>query len=114
VFGDEAGLADAVLRALVVCGPIAGSRESRFAMVSTALRRLAHRSDTAPGLLAAIGPDPDTGALAELGDQIAALAALRTSTSPEADRLASQLLASARKGMAHWDSTTFLLELVKN
>lgn len=114
VFADEAGLADAVVRALVLCGPITGSRESRFAMVSTALRRLAHCADTAPRLLAAIGSDPDTGALADLGDEIGALAALRSSTSPEADRLADQLLASARKGMAHWDSTTFLLELLKD
>lgn len=112
VFGNEAGLADAVLRALVVCGPIDGSRESRFAMVSTAVRRLADCSDTAPGLLAAV--DPDAGALAELGHEIVALAALRTSTTPEADRLAGQLVASARKGMAHWDSTAFLLELLKN
>lgn len=114
VFTDEAGLADGVLRALVVCGPITGSRESRFAMVSTALRRLAHCADTAPPLLAAIGPESDTGALTELDGEIAALAALRTSASPKAERLAAELLTSARKGGAHWESTTFLLELLKN
>lgn len=113
VFHDDAALADAVLQTLVVGGPVVGSRQSRCAIVATALRRLAQTADSTPALLiAARGVSDST--LARFEDEISELAQLRSSRSPESGALAARLIASACEGTSHWETTGFLIDLLRD
>lgn len=114
VFADVDVLADAVVSALVVGGPIEGSRDARYALLSAALRRLATTADTHPDLVGrALRRDGADTALGDLRAAAESLASDSTSPTVEPRRLAEQVVTSAASGTAHWETTRFLLDLSK-
>jgi len=114
VFGDVDTVADAVLSAFVVGGPIVGSSDARFALLSTALRRLATTADTHPDLVGrALRRDGADTALGDLRAAAESLVSDSTAPTVEPRRLAEQVVTSAASGTAHWETTRFLLDLSK-
>ena len=114
MFPTAGALADAVLRCLVIGVPIDGSHQSRVALLAGALHRLAQFADEAPALVAsAEAADAPDSTLAELRAAGRLLAQERNSDSVEPDRVADQLVATACLGLAHWETTRLLLDLIR-
>ena len=113
VFPTERELGDAVLRCLVIGIPIDGSRQSRMALLAGALHRLAQLTDEAPQLVATMSAqDSPDSALSELRSAGRLLAQECNSDAVDPDRLAEQLVATACLGLAHWETTRLLLDLI--
>lgn len=114
-FPTEASLADTTARCVVIGVPIEGSTESRFILLAGALHRLAQAADETPAFAQLLlEADPASVALAELRDAARALASERTNGSPDPDRIADQLVATAAKGLSHWDTTRLLLDVLRS
>jgi hypothetical protein len=113
-FPTDESLADALAQCVVIGVPIDGSRESRFALLSAALHRLAQFADEIPKVIELLWKsEPTSVALAELREAARSLTEEGTSESVDPERLADQLLATASKGLGQWDTTRLLIDVLR-
>jgi len=113
-FPTDESLADALAQCVVIGVPINGSRESRLALLSAALHRLAQFADEIPTVIELLWKsEPTSVALAELREAARSLTEEGTSESVDPERIADQLIATASKGLGQWDTTRLLIDVLR-
>ena len=114
LFPSVEDLADALLRTIIIDSELTGSRDTRLALLTASLHRLAQVVDELPEVLAldrALGAEHSV--LVHLRDVAADLAATSVDRSVRSDRFGDQVVASACAGLGHWETTRMLIDLVR-